>query len=223
MAKPRSERSDVLCRIHLFRHGQTAMNVENRFRGLRDVPLSEIGRAEAWQAARGLVGSGVSVVYTSPLQRAREVAEAIASCSGLAAVRELDDLLNLDYGRWEGLTREECARDDPEAWRVYAEDPERATCPGGEGLSQAADRILNALRVIGDAHRGETVAAVSHGVMLRLAVLRVAEPSDDDWQFALATGTGLTFDVERDEIRLASSLDRSIPKSDPVVRLGETG
>ena len=211
------------CRVHLFRHGQTAMNVENRFRGLLDVPLSEIGRAEAWDAARSLVGSGITAVYSSPLERAREVARAIASATGIQAPTSLDGLINLDYGRWEGLTREECAVADPEEWLTYARDPELATCPGGEGLAHAADRVLAALRTIGESHRGETVAAVSHGVMLRLAVLRVAEPSDDDWQFSLPTGSALTFVVEAGRIALASPLDRSIPKAVPLRVLGKTG
>jgi broad specificity phosphatase PhoE len=223
MTRNPSGRSEQSCRIHLIRHGQTAMNVEQRFRGLLDVPLSEIGRAEAWEAAHNLAGSGVSVVYSSPLQRAREVADAIASTSGNLAVRNLDLLLNLDYGRWEGLTRVECALADPAAWNLYADEPERAACPGGESLATAADRIVGALRTIGRAHQGETVAAVSHGVMLRLAVLRVVGPSDEDWQFALPTGSALIFEVNGENIELVSALDRSIPKHADAVTLGETG
>jgi len=212
------------CRLHLVRHGQTLMNVENRFRGRRDVPLSTIGRAEAWGAARRLSGLGLSVVYTSPLGRAREVAEAIAAASELADVREHDGLVNLEYGRWEGLTREECADADPALWRLYADDPERAICPDGESLAAAADRVVGALRGIGRAHPGETVAAVSHGVMLRLAVLRVEGPSDDDWQFELPTGSSLAFEIDGDAITLVSPLDRSVAKlAAPGLRLGRTG
>jgi broad specificity phosphatase PhoE len=195
------------------------MNVENRFRGVRDVPLSEIGRAEAWQTANSVTRTGIAVVYTSPLGRAREVADAIVSSCELPAACELDDLLNLDYGRWEGLTREECSHADPAEWALYVEDPEQAVCPGGESVAAAADRILAALRTIGSAHGGETVAAVSHGVMLRLAVLRVAGPSEHDWQFDIPTGSGLSFDVEGGKITLVSTLDRSVPKGDPTARL----
>lgn len=213
-------------RIHLVRHGQTAMNVENRFRGTRDVPLSAIGRAEAWDAARRLQDERLSVVYTSPLGRAREVAETIATASSLAAIREHPGLVNLDYGRWEGLTRAECKLDDPEAWRLYAEEPEEAVCPGGESLAYAADRVIGALREIGAAHPGQTVAAVSHGVMLRLAVLRVAPRTDDDWQFDLPTGSSLAFDVDGARVELISPLDRSVPKQNvvglPLERTAET-
>lgn len=201
------------CRIHLVRHGQTIMNTEVRFRGRLDVPLNEVGRAEARGAARALVGNGLVAVYTSPLGRAREVAEAIAVKNGVGAVRKQSDLLNLDYGVWEGLNKEEAAAVDPDAWDLYLGDPEAAVCPEGESLAVAADRIIAALRAIARAHPGQNVAAVSHGVMLRLAVLRVVGASENDWQFALPTGTAIVFDVDGDDIRLVSEFDRS--KSDP--------
>jgi broad specificity phosphatase PhoE len=202
------------CRIHLVRHGQTIMNAQVRFRGRLDIPLNEVGRAEAQEAARALLGSGLVAVYTSPLGRAREVAEAIAVKNGVGGVREQPELINLDYGAWEGLTKEESAAVDPVAWAAYTRDPEAACCPEGEALSDAADRAVAALRAIGRDHAGQNVAAVSHGVMLRLAVLRVAGASDADWQFAMPTGKAIVFDVDGDEITLVSEVDRS--KSDPV-------
>src|SRR5437763_13854167 len=107
------------CRIHLVRHGQTVMNTQVRFRGRLDVPLNEVGRKEARDAARALRGAGLVAVYTSPLGRAREVAEAIAVVNGVGAVRDQPNLVNLDYGAWEGLTKEEAADVDPDAWDAY--------------------------------------------------------------------------------------------------------
>lgn len=208
-----SAASRQTCRVHLVRHGQTIMNTQVRFRGRLEVPLNEVGRAEAREAARSLVGSGLVAVYTSPLGRAREVAEAIAVKNGVGAVRAQPDLVNLDYGAWEGLTKEESAEVDPEAWDAYIGDPEAAVCPEGEAVSAAADRVVAALRAIAREHPGQSVAAVSHGVMLRLAVLRVAGASQDDWQFAMPTGGAIVFDIDGDEITLVSAVDRS--KSDP--------
>lgn len=202
------------CRIHLVRHGQTIMNAQVRFRGRLNIPLNEVGRAEAQEAARALVGSGLVAVYTSPLGRAREVAEAIAVKNGIGGVREQPDLINLDYGTWEGLTKEESAAVDPVAWAAYTHDPEAAVCPEGEAVCDAADRVIAALRAIARKHPGQSVAAVSHGVMLRLAVLRVAGASDSDWQFAMPTGKAIVFDVEGDRITLVSEVDRG--KADPV-------
>src|SRR3954451_9098728 len=85
-----SERQDMSsidrgerCRIHLVRHGRTVMNAQVRFRGRRDVPLDEVGQAEALEAARSLAHQKLSTVYSSPLQRARDVGEAIAAAQAI--------------------------------------------------------------------------------------------------------------------------------------------
>ena len=200
------------CRIYLVRHGQTVMNVNVRFRGRRDVPLNDVGRREAWAAAEGLRRAGLAAVYASPLGRAMEVAEAIADVAGVRPVRPVDDLVNLDYGVWEGLTKEEAMAADPEAFERYLNDPESAVCPEGEAVARAGDRVVAALRAIGGRHRGgEAVAAVTHGVMVRLAVLRVAGPTDADWQFAMPTGSAVVLDVRDGRIALAQPVDRSEP------------
>lgn len=192
--------------IHLLRHGQTILNRDIRYRGQRDLPLNRTGRREALAAARALADANVVAVYTSPLARALEVGTAIAAAAGLEDVEPVDDLLNLDYGRWEGLTRDEARELDPIAWQLYRTDPERARCPGGESLGAAADRVVRALRAIGERHAGQTVAAVSHGVMLRLAVLRIAGTITTNWQFDLPQDGSITFEIEGGEIRLVTQI-----------------
>lgn len=198
-------------RIYLVRHGRTVMNAQVRFRGRRDVPLDAVGRGEALATARSLSGIGLAGVYTSPLCRAREVAVAIAAAAGLTEIHDADGLVNVDYGRWEGLTKEECSEADPEAFQLYAENPEAAVCPEGESLAEAADRVVEALREIGARHPGQRVAAVTHGAMVRLAVLRVEGPSGSDWQFRLPTGSATVLDVTPEMIRLVSPIDRTNP------------
>ncbi len=192
--------------IHLLRHGQTVRNADVRYRGQRDLPLSSTGRREALAAARALADSRVEAVYASPLARALEVGTAIAAASGLEDVFAEEGLLNLDYGRWEGLTRDECRELDPDAWHAYRTDPEHAHCPGGESLGAAADRIVRSLRTLGERHAGATIAAVSHGVMLRLAVLRIAGPITSNWQFDLPQDGSITFEIEDGEIRLVTAI-----------------
>jgi broad specificity phosphatase PhoE len=184
------------------------------------VPLDAVGRAEALATAQRLSDIGLAAAYTSPLARAREVAIAIAAASRLERVDDEEGLTNLDYGVWEGLTKEECAAHDPEAFRLYAEEPERAVCPEGEPLAAAADRMVAALRAIGARHAGESVAAVTHGAMVRLAVLRVAGPSIGDWQFKLPTGSATIFEVKDGELSLISPINRLQP--DPHKAAGAT-
>ncbi|MCW2949816.1 MAG: alpha-ribazole phosphatase [Thermoleophilia bacterium] len=198
--------SDASCIIHLVRHGQTILNRDVRFRGRRDVPLNDVGRREAIAAGRMLSMVGVDAVYASPLSRALEVGTAIAAASDVDDVVPMELLTNLDYGRWEGLTAEESAAVDPVAWKLYRTDPEAARCPGGESLAAAGDRVVRAVHEIAERHPGGTVAAVSHGVMLRLAVLRVAGQVTPDWQFRIPTGGSLTFAVASDGLaRLVST------------------
>jgi broad specificity phosphatase PhoE len=193
-------RSTGPCRIHLVRHGRTVLNVQVRFRGRLEIPLDEQGKREAWLAARNLASADIAAVYTSPLGRAREVAQAIATVTS-TAVFDHPGFLNLDYGRWEGMTKQECARRDPELWHLYRTAPEQAVCPGGEALAEAGDRVMEALRFIGDQHAGEAVAAVTHGVMVRLAILRV-QPQPE-WEVPLATGSSVVFEVKDGQVSLA--------------------
>jgi broad specificity phosphatase PhoE len=176
------------------------LNVQVRFRGRLEIPLDEQGKREAWLAARNLAGANIAAVYTSPLWRAREVAQAIATVTS-SDVIDHPGFLNLDYGQWEGLTKQECARRDPELWKLYRTAPEQAVCPGGEALADAADRLMDALRYIGDEHPGQAVAAVTHGVMVRFAILRV-QPQPD-WEVPLATGSSVVFEVKDGKVSLA--------------------
>ncbi len=198
------------CRIHLVRHGRTAMNVEIRFRGHLEVPLDEQGRKEAWLAAERLASADIRGIYTSPLGRAREVANAVAHATG-APVTDLHGLLNLDYGKWEGLTKDECAERDPAAWRLYRESPEQAACPEGETLADAGDRIIEALRTIGERHAGEAVAAITHGVMVRLAIVRTAPRPPADWNVPLPTGSATVFEVEDGRVSIVDAAAATKP------------
>lgn len=194
------------CRVFLVRHGQTVMNRQVRFRGRLDIALNERGRAEALEAALSLRDRGLDAVYASPLDRAREVARRIAFAAGVGRIDDLEQLLILDYGAWTGLTKDEAAARDPEEWARYEDDPERARCPGGEAVADAADRVVEGLRVLGRRHPGGAVAAVSHGVMLRLAVLRVHGAPASGWQFKVPTGSAIEFAVDPHGIRLVTPI-----------------
>jgi broad specificity phosphatase PhoE len=204
--------------IHLVRHGRTVLNRDVRYRGRLEVPLDDVGRSEAIVAGQAFASTQLAAVYSSPLGRALEVGTAIASAGGLSEVHRHDQLVNLDYGRWEGLTTGEAEELDPSAWARYVAAPDVAVCPGGEALADAADRVVAALVDIGARHAGETVVAVTHGVMVRLAVLRVLDERLPDWQFRIPTGGSLAFTVSGSEIRLTSP----IPDGSRAEQIGDT-
>src|SRR3954465_13272874 len=156
--RPSTQRDELTCQLYLVRHGTTTMNVENRYRGRRDIPLDAQGYQDAVDAARRLSGIGLTAVYTGPLRRTIATAQIIADEARVPDLRILHGLNNVDYGAWEGMTSDEAAAFDPVAFELYRTDPDSAVCPAGERLRDAQTRILDALRLIGSRHRGEAVA-----------------------------------------------------------------
>jgi broad specificity phosphatase PhoE len=195
------------CRLYLVRHGTTTLNVENRYRGRRDIPLDAQGYQDAVDAARRLSGEGLAAVYTGPLRRTIATAQIIADEARVPDIRILHGLNNVDYGAWEGMTAEEAAMFDPEAFTLYRTSPGQAACPLGERLSDAQQRMIDALQLIGSRHAGETVAAVSHAVMIRLTMVALGGVHGENWRIPVGRGSVTAFDLERGAIGLASPPD----------------
>ncbi len=184
-----------MTRIYLIRHGRTALNAQGRFRGLEDPPLDEMGLAEARWASARLAGAGLAIVYASPLQRALGTARIVAGLAG-TPVEIARDLVDLDYGRWTGLTLEEAERVDPEGFALFRNDPERATPPGGEPVRRMADRVVRAIQRIAAQHAGAAAAAVSHELPIRFLIGR-SRRSDgrSTWRVQVPTGSVTVIDV----------------------------
>ncbi|MDV3128073.1 bifunctional RNase H/acid phosphatase [Mycobacterium sp. 21AC1] len=160
-------------RLLLLRHGQTELSVERRYSGRGNPALTQEGRRQADAAARylGALG-GVAAVVTSPLQRAYDTAAAAAKALGLDVVVD-DDLIETDFGEWEGLTFAEAAQRDPELHRRWLRDT-AIEPPGGESFDTVAHRVQRARDRIIAEHGAATVLVVSHvtpiKTMLRLAL-----------------------------------------------------
>jgi broad specificity phosphatase PhoE len=190
------------CRLFVVRHGTTRMNVENRYRGRRDVPLDAQGYQDEVNAARLLSPVGLTAVYAGPLRRTIATARIIADEAGVTDVLIMDGLVNLDYGAWEGLTPAEAAEHDPQAFELYRHSPLEAVCPDGEQLLSAQARMLEALLEIGARHPGETVTAVSHAVMIRLALQSISGIRGEGWRVEVGRGSAMEFRVENGEVTL---------------------
>ena len=157
-------------RLFAIRHGETESSRTRRFAGSRDVALTADGRAQCEAVAQALADARLAAVYASPLDRARASAEIIATPHGLA-VRVEPAFREMGFGQWEGLTREELAARDPEAYRAWARTPHATAPPGGERLADVVRRVAGGLDALRDAHGGETVVLVSHAIVLRLLIL----------------------------------------------------
>lgn len=157
-------------RILLARHGQTAWNALGKLQGHTDIALDDTGREQARALAAAVRQAGVRTVWTSDLGRARETGEIVAAVLGLPAPRTEAELRERRFGVFEGLTRDQCAAQHPEAWQAWL--ARTGTPPGGEPREEAIARLARALERI--ASRGEGPAlVVSHGGVMRLWLMDV--------------------------------------------------
>lgn len=159
-------------RLLLLRHGQTELSVDRRYSGRGNPALTDLGRRQAEAAAQYLgQRGGVAAVVTSPLQRAYDTAAAAAKVLSLDVTVD-DDLIETDFGAWEGLTFTEAAERDPDLHRRWLRDTSLAP-PEGESFDSAAERVGRARARIVTEHAGETVLVVSHVTPIK-TLLRMA-------------------------------------------------
>jgi broad specificity phosphatase PhoE len=158
-----------LTRLIIVRHGQTAWNEGEgeRLRGRADLDLDEAGLRQAVAAATRLTKWEVAAVYSSPLRRAMRTAETLAKPRGLQ-VQPLEGLIDIDYGRWQGLSLREAEADDPELYTLWLDNPHLVTFPGGEGLEQVRSRATAAVETVVSRHLEQTVVLVSHKVVCKV-------------------------------------------------------
>jgi probable phosphoglycerate mutase len=162
---------------HLLRHGRTEHTPERRFSGSSDLPLSELGRADAAAAAAHLAGRGIDVIVASPLQRTRQTAEAAAQVLGVPV--EFDgDLRELDFGAWEGLTAAEAQAKSPLAFRRWSGALD-VRPPSGESVADVSTRVARARARLLERHAGKTVLVVSHVTPIKLLLAAGLGVADD--------------------------------------------
>jgi ribonuclease H / adenosylcobalamin/alpha-ribazole phosphatase len=152
----------------LLRHGQTPMSVQRRYAGRSDVPLTDAGVQQAAAAAKRLASAGLGVIVTSPLLRAVQTAQEVASVTGAAVLTE-DGFRETDFGAWEGLTFAEVRERWPSEVTTWLADPDAAP-PGGESFTDVGTRVTAALhRVLAD-WDGQRVLIVSHVTPIKTLV-----------------------------------------------------
>jgi broad specificity phosphatase PhoE len=183
--------------VYLARHGETAWSLTGQHTGLTDIPLTERGERTARRLGERLRGLGFARVYTSPLQRARRTCE----LAGFGAVADVDgDLVEWDYGQYEGLTGAEIRAGRP-GWDIF-----RDGCPGGEAPAQVAARaarVVSRVRAIG----GDVLVFSSGHFMRVLAAAWIGlEAASNCSRLMLSTASlsalGYEDDISRPVIRL---------------------
>jgi probable phosphoglycerate mutase len=172
---------DDATRLILVRHGETAMTKQGRYSGRGDVPLSDEGQAQAMAAGGRVAGIArdVAAVVTSPLGRCVRTAEIIAAELGGVDVTVLDDLIECDFGEWEGLTFAEVQARWPAEMTKWLDSPKVAP-PGGESFETVAKRSRAAVATVLRAYPSSVVVVVSHVSPIKL-ILRDALAAGDDF------------------------------------------
>jgi len=155
--------------IYLVRHGQTAWNKEEIFRGRTDVPLDETGLRQAELAGEYFKGLEIHGIYSSPLSRAWETAQKIAPFHHLN-VQPLQGILDMSFGKWEGQSHQDIQKKDREIYRQWREEPHLVRLPGGEGLNDVRVRAMAALEEVIRNHPGKTLVLVSHRVVNKVLI-----------------------------------------------------
>lgn len=150
--------------VELVRHGEP--DGGERFRGTRDDPLSATG----WtQLETACAGGRWDVVVSSPLRRCHDFARELCARAGLA-LEVMDDLREIGFGAWEGLTSAEVIAQYGEALRAFWRDPVSCPPPGGEPLADFAARVERAWTALLTRHSGRRVLVVAHGGSIRMIV-----------------------------------------------------
>lgn len=152
----------------LVRHGETPWNALGKIQGCTNIDLEDTGKYQAQLLSKKLQGR-FTAIYSSPLNRAFETAQILAVPNDLT-VHKKEALREINFGLWEGLTFKEVAKAYPEAYAKWQSD-EAPLCGGDESLQNCALRARDCLLDLVHKHPNETIVAVSHGGLLKTALI----------------------------------------------------
>ncbi|MEI6803492.1 MAG: histidine phosphatase family protein [Burkholderiales bacterium] len=152
--------------VCVARHGETDWNRLGILQGWFDVPLNTLGRQQAQALATSLTAAGFAALWTSPLARAAETAQIVASHLALPAPRAHEGLRERNFGAIQGIPKSELAELNPVLLEQILRRNPAAEFVGGESMDDFAERVLDAITAIGAEHRGQKVLAVTHGWVL---------------------------------------------------------
>jgi alpha-ribazole phosphatase len=199
--------------IILARHGETEWNASEVFRGRADVALNENGLKQAELLGEYLGQERIDLIYSSPLQRAVKTAEAIARPQSID-VNIAPNLIDIDCGKWQGLSLREVKEKYPEIYQDWLDTPEQVRIPGGESLEDVRSRVVPFVEdVVMRCGKGRVVL-VSHRAVNKVLICTLLRLDNSFfWNFKLDTGGITRFNYDVDGIILISHNDTSYLKS----------
>jgi probable phosphoglycerate mutase len=154
-----------MTQLCLIRHGQTDWNIQGRYQGQSNVPLNEPGRIQAHELAIQLQAHPFAAIYSSDLARAQETADIIGAAVQVTIQIDVR-LREINQGAWEGQHVDVIKTRFAELWQQRIADPASVRPPGGETVSEVAQRMYSALDEIAGLYPNGSVLIVSHGLSL---------------------------------------------------------
>jgi alpha-ribazole phosphatase len=154
-------------RLILIRHGATDCSRARRYCGCSDPPLNDEGIRQARHLAVRLKGTRIDRVYSSDLERARQTAEIVFPKH---AIELAADWREMNFGLFEGLTHEQIMDRYPTLYQAWISNPIEVKIPEGEGLCDLNKRVQESISAAVSQHEGGTVAVVTHGGPIRVAL-----------------------------------------------------
>lgn len=158
--------------FYIFRHGETDYNKQGRWQGCSiDLPLNETGKLQAEALAQKVKNLGLEVVYSSPLIRAQQTAQAVAAINGVQ-VKTLPELIEGCVGICEGMLRSEVEKEHPDIWAEWYGDAMVMSTrwPGGESKLEIQQRMFKAFEEMLKAPES-VIGVASHGGAMRYFLL----------------------------------------------------
>lgn len=151
-----------MIRIILVRHGETAWNKEGKFQGRLDIDLNDVGRAQAKKLAEALRDVHIDTIYSSPLKRSMDTANAIAEWHSLPVVKA-EEFNEIDHGSWEGMHLDAVIDAHGALYDTWLNNPHEAKMPGGEELSDIRERAVRKLtEILAGTPDGTTLLIAGH-------------------------------------------------------------
>ena len=194
-----------MIKLILVRHGETERNAGARLQGGKsDLPLNEKGRNQARYLGLALKGEKLEAIYSSPLKRALETAEAISAHHPMG-VQSDPALAEIDMGAIDGLDLAQVKESQADFWKRWRQEDYSVALPGGESVLQVQQRAWGAIQGIINRHREGSVAVVGHAITLQTIITALlGAPLSSFTRFRLGVASITIFHIDDERISLVS-------------------
>ncbi|MBS4539944.1 histidine phosphatase family protein [Clostridium sp. D2Q-11] len=178
-------------RLYIIRHGESKWNELGRVQGQKDIELTEKGQLQALKVANKLKNTDFEYIYSSDLNRAYNTAKIISDKLSTELI-QIEDLREINFGDWQGLTLEEIEKKNNKDYYTWRNTPHNLTIPKGESLIKVQERAMGFINKLHEKHKGKNILLVSHGVVIKVILLGLLDLDLSNYRKLSISNCGLT-------------------------------